>query len=232
MWTGSVKFSHLMARGRWKVEFFTPPSANLATADGLVPIGELVTERRETVDPLQLTQPEVNYIGLEHIISYTGELTAFQPRPPSTIKSRSKVFQENDVLFGRLRPNLNKVWVADGSVAPGICSTEFFVLVPDVSRVLPMVLRYLLSSHYVTRHAERLQTGTALPRMNLDDLLAIEVPLPDIDGQQILEAELRSQFQKLTALRRQLNSFPREIQDRFLASIEGESSGRREDVAE
>lgn len=226
MWTSIVEFDSLVERGRWKVEFFCSPDASDKTSDGagLRPIRALVTERKETIEPSSLGEKVVNYIGLEHIQSLTGEIADhFAPRRAREVKSRSKVFKKNDVLFGRLRPNLNKVVVARGDVSEGICSTELFVLIPNRKVVLPMVLRYLLSSHYIQRHAARLQTGTALPRMNLDDLLDIEVPVPSLDIQLTLEDKLEQQFGELVRLRKDVQQMPEQILREFLSVVESVS---------
>ena len=219
-----ANFNVLCEQGRWKAEFFLPTDgdygeANLSS-EHLVPLRSLVKERKESVDPSFLGSTEVNYLGLEHIRSFTGELVGFSPRPAVSIKSRSKVFRMGDVLYGRLRPNLNKVWLVRGDISGGICSTEFLVLIPVADRIRPVLLRYLLSSHYVQRHAKRLQTGTALPRMNLDDLLDIEVPVPDLETQQRLEKKLLSDFDKLVILRAKLEEMPRRILEKFMQEVE------------
>jgi hypothetical protein len=223
MWSSAVGFDALIERGRWKVEFFCSPdlSDDHTDAIGLIPIRSLVRERKESLDPSSLGSTIVNYIGLEHIQSMTGELVDyFAPRVARGVKSRSKVFQKDDVLFGRLRPGLNKVMVAQGNVCEGICSTEIFVLIPDKTVVLPMVLRYLLSSHYIQRHTMRLQSGTALPRMSLDDLLDIEVPVPPLKIQKKLEADLSRQFGELTELRKRVERLPETILQDFLSAAE------------
>jgi hypothetical protein len=223
MWSSTVKFDALTERGRWKVEFFCSPDSGDDRPDvkGLIPIRKLVRERKESVDPMTLGGSVVNYIGLEHIQSMTGELVDyFEPRTAKEVKSRSRVFKEGDVLFGRLRPNLNKVMVAQGKASEGICSTEILVLIPDKAVILPMVLRYLLSSHYIQRHALRLQTGTALPRMSLQDLLDIEVPVPPIKVQKQLEAQLQQQFEELMTLRARVQKLPGTILHDFLQLAE------------
>lgn len=222
-----TNFNMLCEQGRWKVEFFLPTESKYGednlSSERLVSIRSLVKERKESVDPSSLGITTVNYLSLEHIQSFTGELVGFSPRPANSIKSRSKIFRAGDVLYGRLRPNLNKVWLARGELYEGICSTEFLVLVPIADRIRPAVLRYLLSSHYVQRHAMRLQTGTALPRMNLDDLLDIEVPVPNMETQKRLEKKLLSDFDKLIALRMQLEEMPRQILEEFIREAENQT---------
>ena len=222
MWSTTIPFEDLLQRGRWKVEYFCSPEKNAVESnnDSFVPIRSIVKERKETVDPTSLGEKIINYLSLEHIQSLTGELIGFKPRSARSVKSRCKIFREGDVLFGRLRPNLNKVWLVQGDLSEGLCSTEFLVLIPNQDRVRPMVLRYLLSSHYIQRHAQRLLTGTALPRMNLDDLLDIEIPLPNLEIQRQLEYELFEKFQEMVALRKQLNLMPTKILETFLSEVE------------
>jgi hypothetical protein len=227
MWTARVDFRLLRERGQWNVEYFREPEASEG-GDGAsgrggasLPIRRLARERGRAVDPADFGDATVNYVGLEHVRPLSGEMVGFAPRSAREVKSRSKVFEAGDVLFGRLRPGLNKVWVATAPAAPGICSTEFFVLTPNREVVLPTVLRYLLSSHYVQRHALRLQTGTALPRMNLSDLLEIEVPVPPMAVQQRLETELTRRSAELVALRAHVETLPEIILRDFLVVAEG-----------
>jgi hypothetical protein len=64
----------------------------------------------------------ITYIGMENIMSNTGELVSTDIK--ESISSAS-IFLRGDILFPKLRPYLNKVYYADRE---GICSTEFHVL--------------------------------------------------------------------------------------------------------
>jgi hypothetical protein len=222
MWTASVGFDSLLERNRWNVEFFCDPTS----ADGgisafpMCPVRELAKERRGSMDPQEAGDTLLNYLGLENIQSLTGELVSFEPRPGKSVKSRSKKFFRDDVLYGRLRPNLNKVYHATDPVAEGICSGEFFVLIPDTDVIRPIVLRYLLASEHVQRHAARFQIGTALPRMNLDDLMDIQLPVPPLEIQRQYEQELASRYARLVSLRAELDSLPGAIAGSLLAALE------------
>lgn len=221
MWIGEATLNDLHKRACWKVEFFCVESLpHAGAAFPLYAIGDLVKERKESIDPQ--TQPEalINYLGLENVQSNTGNLVDFAPRCGKEIKSRSKVFRLNDILYGRLRPYLNKVYVADGLVESGICSTEFLVLIPDTSRVLPHFLRGLLSSAYVHQVVSNLQTGSALPRLHLDDLLTIEVPLPSIEQQRAYETFLKVQAAYQRKLAEELAQLPQKTLATFMRSLE------------
>src|SRR5437899_12976380 len=134
MWIRTESFQKLLAEGRWKVEFFSGEADNAPKSRyPLVRLGEIVQESQKALDPQTEPNRLFNYLGLEHVKSVTGDLVGFQPRSGSEILSRSKVFSEGNVLYGRLRPYLNKVYLAVGIVSEGICSGEFFVLFPDRS---------------------------------------------------------------------------------------------------
>ena len=149
MWLTTALFSELQKRARWKVEFFCGDSASKPeTAFDAVPLREVFEERREFLDPQVYPDHVFNYLGLEHVQSLTGDLVDFRPQPGKEILSRCKVFRRGDVLYGRLRPYLNKVFLACGQVSEGICSGEFYVLTPETSIVLP---HFALDSSFKVR---------------------------------------------------------------------------------
>ena len=152
--------------------------------------------------------------------SATGDLIAFKPKYGREIRSRSKRFYENDVLYGRLRPYLNKVFVAVGDLMSGICSGEFYVLIPRQDVVLPNFLRAVLSSEYVHQHVASWQTGSALPRLQIEDLLAIEVPLPPLEEQRAYEEFLMSQNRERRRLKKKLETMESKIPKAFVDAIE------------
>lgn len=226
MWTSEMPYAVLAERNRWKVEFFCAPSTSdlPPSAFDMLSIGELVKERKGGMEPASEGDRLVSYLGLENVQSLTGQLVNFEPRQGRSIKSRSKLFFADDVLYGRLRPNLNKVFLAAAPVTEGLCSGEFFVFVPNREIINPVVLRYLLASDYVQRHATRFQIGTALPRMNLDDLLEIKVPVPPLPLQEKYAKTLLARFTHLVEVKREADTLPLRIASSFLAALETGSS--------
>jgi restriction endonuclease S subunit len=214
MWTDSISFELLSKKSCWKVEFFCGETLSTdQAAFEMVSLKDLVSERRETVDP-QATPAEVlNYLGLENVESLTGNLVGFSPKLGKEIRSRSKVFKPGDVLYGRLRPYLNKVYLASEPVRSGICSGEFFVLIPQTKKVLPHFLRALLTSKFIHQYVSRRQTGSALPRLQLNHLLELEVPVPPLEIQREFEHFLiqRTAYQRRLAA--ELASLPQQTVD-------------------
>jgi restriction endonuclease S subunit len=166
---------------RWNVEFHMP-STDLMTKSPLGKCSEFYLERKEFADTKLKQDAQVLYIGLENVSKDTGEIVGNIYRKGKEIKSRAKVFQHGDILYSRLRPNLNKVLYWDKPES-GICSTEFLVLTPNLELTNGLFFRHLLASEIVQKQISRLITGAALPRLLIDDfgsILLPKVPAEDI----------------------------------------------------
>jgi hypothetical protein len=117
------------------------------------------------------------YVGLEHIES--GARTLIATAPSSFSQGTNGVFQEGDVLFGKLRPNLRKaVQVGFG----GYCSTDLLVLRPRKS-VDSRYAGHVATSESVFRHAERNSIGTRMPRTSWYAVAQAPVWLPPLEEQ-------------------------------------------------
>jgi type I restriction enzyme S subunit len=220
MWNTIIKMSELKQGASWRPESFCVDGVSVMDSGfPTVHLGTLVSERKETFDPQDNSSRQIYYLGLENIEPVTGRLIEATPRDSREIRSRSKVFAENDVLYGRLRAYLNKVYVAVDPVVEGICSTEFFVLKPDLKRIQPVLLRALLSSAYVVQHIAKMQTGSALPRVHLAALLDIEVPLPPLEIQRAYAEFLSSRSQRQQALAEELATFPSRVMQDLVAAL-------------
>ena len=221
MWIGKVDIAELRLSSSWKAEFFSGEEKGLLRSKSpLVRLSEVVDIRRESIEPQSKKNEEFNYIGLENIESLTGELLEFSPKMGSEIKSRSRVFFRNDILYGRLRPYLNKVYLADGRISNGICSGEFFVIIPDVSKILPIYLRWILASDYILDSVSRWQVGSALPRVQLEKLLGINIPLPSLKKQQDYERYFKKKMDEYKIHAQKVQILPKEIINTFTTSLE------------
>jgi len=122
------------------------------------------------------------YIGLEHIERDSGLLIDWGGAVDgSTIASAKHQFKAGCLLYGKLRPYLNKVWVAEFD---GICSTDILVLKPN-QQVSAYTLAELLRDPLFVDDVKRRTSGTQLPRVNPSDLLQLDVK--DIRGQNELD---------------------------------------------
>jgi len=118
------------------------------------------------------------YVGLEHIAQ--GSNTLDGRGNVSDFTSTKNEFHEGDVLYGKLRPNLNKVWLATES---GHCSTDVLPIVAS-QKILNRMLLLILSNHYFYSYAVGTSAGTKMPRTNWPDIKKFIVFLPPLNEQQ------------------------------------------------
>lgn len=153
-----------MVIDNWKPEFKAPNTTETK-------IGDLFEKVSETINPSKL-KGEVEYIGLENIESNTGRLVGKSISNYESIKSSKNVFKKGDILYGKLRPNLNKVWFADRD---GICSTDIIVLRAKQTGFSESYSHYLLQEDFNKEVLKGLK-GAQLPRISVDYFLSLKVP--------------------------------------------------------
>lgn len=131
------------------------------------------------------------YIGLENIVSNTGE---YIPTSNKDSISSAAVFKKGDILFPKLRPYLNKVYRADFN---GKCSTEFHVF--NAKGIDADYLTIVLRSNMILAQTKHMMTGNTLPRLQTADIENLIIPRPSSDVQRaIVEIYTKAQSQKQT----------------------------------
>jgi len=158
-----------------------------------VPVGDVFQKADETVLPESLKGP-VTYLGLENITQNTGEIEGnVVTEKPAEIKSLKNVFKPRDILYGKLRPNLNKVWLADRK---GICSTDIFVIEPIDGTIAPALYAYLFRSTRFNTAVMGQLKGAQLPRIGWSSFAELQIPLPPLEVQKVIVAEIEG-YQKV-----------------------------------
>jgi hypothetical protein len=109
------------------------------------------------------------YIGLENIKSDTGE---YIPTTSKSSISSAGIFKKGQILFSKLRPYLNKVYLADFD---GICSTEFHIF-NSKTEFSNEFLAIYLRSDFIVKQTKHLMTGNTLPRLQTSDIDNLPIP--------------------------------------------------------
>ena len=159
-----------------------------ARTTSLRPLGEVVKPTRPRVKPSD--KPHLPFIGMEHIEAHTMRLLGTVPA--STMKSSAVHFQPGDVLYGRLRPYLNKVYRPEFE---GLCSAEFIVF-PKADDLDTRYLQYFLNSSAFVSYASHLNAGDR-PRVDFEQLAPYPFPAAPLDQQKLIVAEIEKQFSRL-----------------------------------
>lgn len=130
------------------------------------------------------------YIGMEDVDS-GGTGRFFGSREAQTVKSNTFQFGPQHLLYGRLRPYLNKVLLPDFE---GHCSTEIFpVLCKD--ELDRSFLFYWLTSASVVEKINKTCTGARMPRANFKEVLKFNFRLPPLEEQKRIVAILDEAFE-------------------------------------
>jgi type I restriction enzyme M protein len=152
-----------------------------------VPVGNIFRKADQTVLPESLEGP-VTYLGLENITQSTGEIEGnVITEKPADIKSLKNIFKPRDILYGKLRPNLNKVWLADRE---GICSTDIFVIESIDEKVEPALYAYVFRSARFNDAVMGQLKGAQLPRIGWSSFAELQIPMPPLEVQQEIVAEI------------------------------------------
>lgn len=165
---------------------------------GKVVIGEAADFVSDTVHPDEDPSPAMSFVGLQHIESHTGRCLGSDALGP--MKGRKFRFRPGDVLYGYLRPYLNKVWLADRH---GLCSVDQYVLRPRPG-IDGALLAYCLRGRQVLEQAIDLTHSLQLPRLRSGLLATLEVPVvagPDVEALVGRLDSLRDRIVSATALR-------------------------------
>lgn len=135
----------------------------------------------DTYQILPDARREYFYLGLEDIESNTGKIIKNTKTLGSKILSNKHNFDNSHVLYGKLRPYLNKVAMP---MQEGICSTDIIPLKPDENYLMREFLVYYLRDKNFIKWAAEHSTGTKMPRIQTSTLKKHQIPLPPLDLQQ------------------------------------------------
>lgn len=155
---------------------------------------------------------EPNYLELEDLEGGSGRILS--RRDTLTVESAITRFSKGDVLFGKLRPYLEKYARPDFD---GFCTGEILAFHPR--RINGHYLFYQMGSDWLIQRCNALAYGAKMPRVNWPKQLALfDLPLPPLAEQQRIAAYLdascaaidravetkRKQLETLDALRKSI----------------------------
>jgi len=165
-------------------------------------VSDLCKISKEKLNPQDFKKKKFCYLGLEHLESNTGKIFSNEELGEN-IQSTKNKFNKEDVLYGKLRPYLNKVALTSYE---GICSTDILVLKSDV----PLILKYILLSDKFVEKTSSLMAGVSLPRIKIDTFLNINIEIPPLNEQSEIVAKIKTIENKIAKLEEKLLSIPQE----------------------
>ncbi len=151
------------------------------------------------------------YVGLEHIEKETGRFAREFDGKPETLLATKFRFTPKHVLYGKLRPYLNKVALPPFD---GVCTTEILPILPDENELDRTYLwAFLLTPGFVEWASANI-SGANLPRLSPALLAKRRIPLPPLPEQKRIAAIL-ARADRLRRLRR----YALDLGDSYLRSV-------------
>ncbi|AFV84684.1 Type I restriction-modification system, specificity subunit S [Alteromonas macleodii] len=123
---------------------------------------------------IEAGKSNLEYLGMECVNSFDGTKNEIK----SEADGLSTFFQVGDILFGKLRPYLAKVYVADFE---GVCSTEF--LVYEVKRGSNAFFSKLMLSNGFISVVDASTYGSKMPRASSDFIGNLNIVNPPFEEQ-------------------------------------------------
>jgi type I restriction enzyme S subunit len=157
----------------------------------VVRLGEVATLSTKAVDPANAGAKR--YIGLEHI--EPGNIRIQHWGKADDVRSLKTAFQQGDVLYGKLRPYLDKAVLAEWD---GVCSTDILVIKAQ-NGLLPEFLAYSVHTSQFIDYAISTTTGVNHPRTSWKALQKFPLPLPPLDEQREIARILQTVDAKIAA---------------------------------
>ncbi|MDM8543358.1 restriction endonuclease subunit S [Desulfococcaceae bacterium HSG9] len=150
-----------------------------------VKLGEIAPSRKskKEISPHET----VWNLTLDQIESETGHIVGKQFITASSASQSSSYVDENNVLYSKLRPYLNKVIIPDSFA---VATTELVPLYPDKSKLDNTYLLYYLRSKKFVDWASGVVSGAKMPRVVMKKFWAYKIPLPPLKTQKRIVALL------------------------------------------
>ena len=162
-----------------------------------VKLGEIISPSKARFEPLQ--NDIVKYIGLEHIEKGTGIILSYADS--NTVRSTKSVFKKGNLLYGKLRPYLNKIAIAEFD---GVCSTDILVF-ENQEKLSNKFLKYRLLCKDYVNYAQKNMKGVQHPRINFNSISEFEISLPEYTVQTQIGEEIERWFSETDNLEKAID---------------------------
>ena len=132
------------------------------------------------VDPTEEIYANYPHIGPGNIEKFTGRLMEYKLVKDEGLISGKYLFDENDIIYGKINPQLGKVTYPGFN---GLCSADSYALTADKSIIeIKYLLYWFLTRPFIDRTIlESMRMG--MPKINREDLMKLEIVIPSLAEQ-------------------------------------------------
>ncbi|MBI5244632.1 MAG: restriction endonuclease subunit S [Elusimicrobia bacterium] len=144
---------------------------------------EISSLRKELVEPSLAGSNR--YVGLEHIDPGISQIRRWGN--DKDLRSTKSRFYAGDILYGKLRPYLDKAVFAEWE---GVCSTDILTLTSRAEVADPRYVSFLLHTAAFINHAVATTSGVNHPRTSWASIASFLHPIPPLAEQRAIAAVL------------------------------------------
>ena len=152
-------------------------------------------------------------LNLDMVEQQTGRVIEYKYVGEDDLNGSIIQFDTENVLYSKLRPNLNKVVLPPKD---GFSTSELLPLRPD-ARVLnrDYLAVFLRSDSFVTWAVSK-TAGAKMPRLGTKDLMNAEIPVPTIEQQKKIAEKFKKLEQLISLRKQQLAKLDELVKARFV----------------
>ena len=159
-------------------------------------------DKLKTIAPLVNKSVKYNDIASETYITTNNMLQnklGVVPFAGEANISSITEYKKDDILISNIRPYLKKIWFADKD---GGCSKDVLVLrSADANKYLPKYIFYMLRRDAFFDYVMEGKKGIKMPRGNKEDIMKYKIPMPNIDEQKRIVAQIEALEFEITKAR-------------------------------
>lgn len=164
------------------------------------------------------------YIGMEHVEKNSGKVFVQQISGKNVLSQTIRV-PSNYIIYGKLRPYLNKYWENKSAAKNVVCSSEFFVF--DTKNINRMYFMDILSSVIIQEQLSPLYSGARMPRINERDFSGLKIPLPSSQKQQEMVDYISEIRKKISTVQSKIPLHAQQAKKEFEEAVFGETQENR-----
>ncbi|QMV35965.1 restriction endonuclease subunit S [Vibrio vulnificus] len=151
------------------------------------------------VDPKIEPYSSMLHIGPENVVSNSGQIIDVMTCKESNLISGKYEFDEDAIVYSKIRPNLNKVCQPGFK---GVCSADMYPIWAKSELDIGFLFQYMLGPKFY-KIAVAMSMRTGMPKINRSDLNTVPLLLPPIAEQKKI-AQILSTWDKAITTTEQL----------------------------
>lgn len=182
-----------------------------------VEMKKICSFKKETVIPERI-ESGTRYIGLECIEKETGKIIEVFEIQKSEIKSNKFLFDQDYILYGKLRPYLNKVALPGFK---GICSTDIIPILPNKEKTNKYFICQIMRDKGFVSYTHGRSTGANLPRIKPSDVETYKVIYPPL----LLQNQFAERVQLIEQQKQQAQGSLQRAEELFSSLLQRAFSG-------